>query len=93
MQSPNKRKPTRRERDHIARVKALGCSVCDEPGPSEAHEIEQGSWWTSCALCESCHRGPVLGLHGERRIWALKKMTELDALGVTVERLMAQVYA
>ena len=33
-------------------------------------------------------RGALLGLHGERRMWAIKKMDELDALAVTVGRLM-----
>lgn len=30
-----------------------------------------------------------MGLHGQRRMWAIKKMDELDALAVTVERLLA----
>jgi hypothetical protein len=92
MQGKNKPKPTRREREHIARVKALPCSVCDITGPMEVHEIVQGQWFTSIALCHSCHRGEFLGLHGQRRMWSLKKMSELDALAVTVERLMALAY-
>ena len=40
------------------------------------------------ALCASCHRGDGLGLHGMRRMWAIKKMDELAALNVTIERLM-----
>lgn len=89
MQSKNKKGPTAAERVHIEMVKALDCSVCDASGPSEAHEIKQGQWWTSVALCPSCHRGPLLGLHGQRRMWAIKKMDELDALAVTIQRLMA----
>ena len=77
-----------KERAHVARVKELPCSVCDAPGPSEAHHIEQGLQYTTVALCVECHRGPVLGLHGQRRMWALKKMTELDALNVTISRLL-----
>lgn len=88
MHSPNKRPQTAAERLHVARVKALACSVCDVPGPSEDHEIKQGQWFTSCALCASCHRGPILGWHGGRRIWAIKKMDEIDALAVTIRRLM-----
>ncbi len=83
---------TRAEREHVERVKLLPCSVCDTGGgysaPSEAHEIEQGMWWLSVALCAECHRGSVLGWHGQRRIWAIKKMTMLDALAVTIRRLM-----
>lgn len=77
-----------RERLHLARVKELACSVCDAPGPSEAHHIEQGLQYTCVALCVECHRGPVMGLHGQRRMWAIQKMSELDALNVTLQRLM-----
>ena len=77
------------ERMHLARVKELPCSVCDEPGPSEAHHIKQGLQYTCVALCEDCHRGPVMGLHGQRRMWAIRKMEELDALNVTIRRLEA----
>jgi hypothetical protein len=77
-----------RERKHLARVKELPCSVCDQPGPSEAHHVKQGQQYTAVALCESCHRGALMGLHGQRRMWAIKKMDELGALNVTVCRLM-----
>jgi hypothetical protein len=30
-----------------------------------------------------------MGLHGQRRAWAIRKMDELDALAVTIERLSA----
>ena len=77
-----------KERAHLAAVKELPCSVCDQAGPSEAHHIEQRQQYTVVASCESCHRGPLMGLHGQRRMWAIKKMSELDALNVTVRRLM-----
>lgn len=96
MQSKGKAAPTAAERAHIERVKLLPCSVCDEGGgefaPSECHEVKQGQWWTSIALCESCHRGPLLGLHGQRRRWSLAKMDETDALAVTIRRLMEHAY-
>jgi hypothetical protein len=72
---------------HLARVKALPCSVCDAEGGSEAHHIKQGSQYTCVALCPDCHRGPVLGWHGQKRMWLVNKMDELDALAVTIERL------
>ena len=77
-----------RERLHLARVKELPCSICDAPGPSEAHHIEQGLQYTCVALCVDCHRGPILGIHGQRRAWQVRKMTELDALNVTIRRLL-----
>jgi hypothetical protein len=78
---------TARERAHLARVKELPCSLCDAPGPSEAHHYRQGLQYTCIALCVECHRGPTMGLHGQRRMWAIRKMDELDALNVTIERL------
>jgi hypothetical protein len=93
MQSKNKPAPDKAEREHIERVKELECSVCDVPGPSDDHEIKQGQWFTSIALCRSCHMGPRLGLHGERRMWAIKKMDELDALAVTIRRLFERARA
>lgn len=91
MQSKNKRPMTAAERRHVERVKLLPCSVCGagggESSMSEAHEIEQGKWFLAVALCAECHRGAVLGLHGQRRAWAVRKMSELDALAVTIEAL------
>ena len=90
MQSKNKKAPTAAERRHIAAVKSLPCSVCDAPGPSDCHEIKQGQWFTSVALCPSCHTGGVMGIHGRKRMWAIKKMDELDSLSVTIGRIVSQ---
>lgn len=79
-----------REREHLARVKELPCSVCDANGPSEAHHMKQHRQYTCIALCESCHRGALMGLHGQRRAWAIHRMDEADALNVTIQRLMEQ---
>lgn len=89
MQSKNKARRTQAEDDHIDKVKSVPCAVCDNPPPTECHEIKQGQWFTSCSLCTECHRGPILGLHGQRRAWLIRKMDELDALAVTIERVMA----
>ena len=78
---------TAAEREHIGRVKALPCSVCDAAAPSEAHHIRQGEHWTVVALCKDCHTGSILGWHGQKRAWAIRKMDELDALNVTLRRL------
>lgn len=78
---------TANERAHLGRVKELQCSVCDAPGPSEAHHVKQGQQYTAVALCESCHRGALMGWHGQRRAWAIRKMDELSALNKTIERL------
>lgn len=91
LNSKNKPAPTKAERAHIERVKLMACRVCEQPSPSEAHEIRQGDWWTSVAVCVDCHRSPVLGLHGQRRAWLVRKMDELDALSSTVRELMEQL--
>lgn len=76
-----------KERAHLQKVKELPCSVCDAPPPSEAHHVKQRRQYTCIALCVDCHRGPVMGWHGQKRMWAIKKMDELDALNVTIQRI------
>jgi hypothetical protein len=89
LRTKNSKSLTAAEREHLARVKQLPCSVCDAPGPSDAHHIKQGQHHTCVALCKDCHQGSMLGWHGQRRAWAVRKMDELDALSVTISRLMA----
>ena len=91
MQSKNKAAPTVAEDRHIQRVKGCDCAVCDARGPSEAHEIKQGQWWTSIALCGSCHRHSVFGIHGEKRMWIIKKIDELEALNITLFRCYGHI--
>ena len=83
----NSRNLTSHARAHLARVKELPCSVCDAAGPSAAHHIKQGMHYTCVALCADCHQGPVMGWHGQRKAWAIRKMDELAALDVTIRRL------
>jgi cytochrome c5 len=87
MRSKNSRPLTVREAAHVELVKQLPCSVCDAPGPSDAHHIEQGLQYIVVALCKDCHQGPVMGWHGQKRAWAVRKMNELDALNVTIRRM------
>lgn len=90
MRTKNAKAITTAEHLHLARVKALACSVCDQPGPSEAHHIKQGQHFSCVALCPNCHTGPLNGWHGQRRMWAIRKMDEVDALAVTIARLVSQ---
>jgi hypothetical protein len=76
------------ERKHLQRVKSLPCSVCNAPPPSAAHHINQGQQYTTVALCYDCHQGSFMGWHGQKRAWAIRKMDELDALNVTIQRLL-----
>lgn len=79
------------ERLHLAKVKSLPCSVCNQPGPSEAHHIEQGMQYLCIPLCEDCHRGSFNGLHGQKRMWHVTKKTELSCLNDTIEKLMSHL--
>jgi hypothetical protein len=94
VQSKNKPKMTESERRHVIAVKLLCCGVCSEGGgeaaPSEAHELEQGQWFTSIPLCGDCHRGSYNGLHGEMRIWKVMKLEPLDVLNETIRKLFYQ---
>jgi hypothetical protein len=76
-----------KERLHLARVKSLPCSVCDALRPSEAHHYKQGLQYTCIALCPDCHTNSILGWHGQKRMWHIKKMDEIDALNITIKRL------
>lgn len=80
-------KMTAKEKEWVGRVKELDCSVCGQPGPSDAHHIKQGLHYTVVALCKSCHQGSMMGWHGQKRAWAIAKMEELDALNVTLKHL------
>lgn len=88
MQSKNKRAMTAGERAHVDRVKLSDCAVCDAPGPCDAHEINQGQWFTAIALCKECHTGGN-GWHGSKALWRIRKLDELGALNITLGRIYA----
>jgi hypothetical protein len=79
------------ERVWVGMVKEQPCSVCGQEGPSDAHHIKQGLHYTVVALCKSCHQGPMMGWHGQKRAWAIAKMDELAALNVTVSNVFASL--
>lgn len=87
MRSKNSQSLTLAETDHIERVKMLPCSVCNALPPSEAHHIKQGQHFTVVSLCRDCHRGGN-GWHGDKTMFRIHKMDEIDSLAVTIRRLM-----
>lgn len=87
MHSKNKKPMTKAEREHVTRIKSMPCGVCNEPGPSEAHEIDQGYWFLSIPLCPDCHRGNFNGIHGQARIWQAAKKTAMSVLNETLGKL------
>jgi hypothetical protein len=93
MWSKNKPAMTQHEHDWVENIKAMACGVCGLPAllpdrPSEAHELEQGLWFTSIPLCADCHRGKRNGIHGEKRMWAVYKLDELKVLNETLRKVM-----
>ncbi len=87
MWSKNKTPQTVTEREHVGRIKAMPCCVCDAKAPSEAHEIEQGEWFTSIPVCYSCHRGPY-GIHGTKTHLKVRKLDEMKCLNDTIRALL-----
>lgn len=79
------------ERMWVERVKYQPCSVCEAPGPSDAHHIKQGNHFTVVALCKSCHQGSMMGWHGQKRAWAIAKMDENDALNNTLRNVFMDI--
>jgi hypothetical protein len=90
MQSKNKKPQTRDERLYVSRLAGMRwCACCQEPCEPEIHELEQGDWFTSIPLCTDCHRGKHNGLHENKAMWTVQKLTELGALGRTIRRMNA----
>lgn len=87
MRTKNAKAITAAESRHLALVKSTACAVCDAPPPVEAHHIKQGLHFTAVGLCPDCHRGHN-GWHGTKAYWRIKKMDELDALSVSIQRVM-----
>jgi hypothetical protein len=77
-----------KERRHLAAIKEMPCAVCGQAGPSDAHHIEQHKQYLCIPLCKDCHQGSHNGIHGQRRIWNVMKMTELEALNQTIAKLV-----
>lgn len=80
-------KPTASERLHLARIKEMPCGVCGADGPSDAHHIRQHAQYLCIPLCKDCHQGSFNGIHGQRRIWSVKKLDEELVLNETIKLL------
>jgi hypothetical protein len=81
-------RPTKKESAHLYLVKELPCAVCEAPGPSDAHHIEQHMQYLCIPLCKDCHQGSFNGIHGQKRIWNALKKTEMSCLNQTIKQLV-----
>jgi hypothetical protein len=82
---------TKAESNYMSKVASLPCVVCGNQ-PVELHHVREGQGmsqraqnWLVIPLCPSCHRDSMMGLHGQRNMWRIKKMDEMDALAKTIE--------
>jgi|SRR5580765_3542576 len=93
------RNATAAEKRHMGRVAALGCILCDHLSlgatPAQVHHIREGrgasqraSNFLTVPLCPEHHQGNT-GLHGlgTNAFERTYKLSELDLLAMTIERL------
>lgn len=91
---------TKAESAYHDRVAQLGCILCDLLGypqvPATLHHLREGqgmaqraSHWLVIPLCPVCHQGEQ-GLHGDRTLLRMAKVTELDLLALTIERVLGR---
>lgn len=83
---------------HMSRVRGLPCVLCallnlPQGSHTQAHHIRDGQGMSqraddmlTVALCHECHQGPQ-GVHGDRTLLRIAKVTELGLLALTLEAL------
>jgi hypothetical protein len=83
---------SKKEKKWMDRVAELPCACCGEHGV-QLHHIREGLGMAQRAsnflvipMCPPCHTGPS-GVHGDRSMMRIKKLTELDMLASTIEAL------
>lgn len=83
---------TKAEKRHMDRVADLPCACCGVRGV-QVHHIRDGqgmaqraSNFLTIPLCQPCHTGPR-GVHGDKSLMRQLKLSELDMLAWTIERL------
>lgn len=85
------------ERDYHELVASMPCALFSrlgeiQPGPTTVHHIRAGQGLSQRAghflvlpLCHEAHQGKN-GIHGDRALWRIAKVDELDLLDETIER-------
>ena len=75
----------------------MPCVLCEAMGqaqasPTQVHHIRDGqgmsqraSHWLCVPLCVDCHTGPM-GIHGDRSLMKIARVSEMDLLAMTIER-------
>lgn len=77
---------------HMGKVAQLPCACCGASGV-HVHHIREGqgmaqraSDFLTIPLCPDCHVGP-LGVHGDKSLMRIRKLSELDMLAETIRML------
>lgn len=77
---------------HLDRIAQMPCACCGATGV-HVHHIREGQGMSQRAsdfltipLCPDCHQGPQ-GVHGDRTMMRIYKLSELDMLANTIARL------
>ena len=77
---------------HLDRIAQMPCACCGAHGV-HVHHIRSGQGMSQRAsdflvvpLCPECHQGPQ-GVHGDRTLMRIYKLSELDMLANTIARL------
>lgn len=90
---------TKAERQYMDKIASMHCICCYAMGnrndqPVHVHHIREGQGMSQRAsnfltipLCPECHQGKN-GVHGNRSYMNIAKVTELDLLAMTIERMV-----
>jgi hypothetical protein len=88
------KRPTKKEREHLSRVKELGCLICNRP--AEIHHLRTGqgmgqraSHYNTIPLCPEHHRtgGYGVAIHAGQKTFEAQNGTEIELLRLTLEKL------
>lgn len=89
-----RRKTTKAERAHLARVQALGCLICQRPAQIHHIRANQGmgqraSNYEVIPLCPAHHQdgGHGVAIHAGLKTWESIHGTERELLRKTLERV------
>ena len=85
---------TPEDREHLERIKSMGCITCPEPPPSNAHHItkcgKRISHKHTLPLCTRCHVGIETGdisVHGSKKTFEAAYGTQMELLEKVNEML------
>lgn len=91
-----KKRITKEERGHLAKVKSLPCSVCGAAPPSDAHHCRgyqfgsgqgmKSSHYDTIPLFRNCHQtgGHGVAFHAGKKTWEERHDTQAEHLEKTL---------